>query len=130
MKKIWLLALMVLTLFALAACEAEEQKGGGQLPETGVEVVAQFVKEERFDDSGGRIVYVEDAPGTEAGEKQWCVQVRYINSQGLSTIPLLVSQRGEEWRIERILIGFCMKVMVVCGRLYQISSLEERKDWH
>ncbi len=101
MKTITLVAFVMWGLCFLTACEPEEQEGGGRLPERGVEVVTDFITEERFDDSGGRIVYVENAPASESGETQWCVNVRYVNSQGLTTIPLLVRQRGEEWRLER-----------------------------
>ncbi|GIK58461.1 MAG: hypothetical protein HND44_11855 [Chloroflexi bacterium] len=101
MNKLKLLILILLMLSFLAGCEPEEQQGGGKLPDGGVELVADFVMSERFDESGGRIVYVENAPATESGEKQWCVNVRYINSQGLKTIPLLVRQQGEAWRLER-----------------------------
>ncbi|HUM69351.1 MAG TPA: hypothetical protein PLK31_10945 [Chloroflexota bacterium] len=96
-----LIILVMLGLCFLAGCEPEEQQGGGRLPDKAAEVIADFVKAERFDESGGRIVYVEDAPAEEAGEKQWCVHVRYVNSRGLSTIPLLVSQQGEVWQLER-----------------------------
>jgi hypothetical protein len=96
-----MLLLILLGLGFLSGCEPEEQQGDGQLPEKGAEVVADFVKQERFDETGGRIVYVQDAPATDSGETQWCVNVRYVNSEGLSTIPLLVRQSGEEWRLER-----------------------------
>lgn len=101
MNKIKLLTLILLALSFLAGCEPEEQQGGGKLPDGGVELVADFVMSERFDESGGRIVYVENAPATESGEKQWCVNVRYINSQGIRTIPLFVRQQGSEWRLEQ-----------------------------
>ncbi|MCL4267768.1 MAG: hypothetical protein KJ069_31670 [Anaerolineae bacterium] len=101
MKMITLLAFMVFSLCFLTACEPEEQQGGGQLPERGVEVITNFIISERFDESGGRIVYVADAPGTEAGERQWCVNVRFVNSEGVVTIPLLVRQQQDEWRLER-----------------------------
>lgn len=92
---------VILSLCFLVGCEPDKQNGSGQLPEKGVEVVNNFVQTERFDATGGRIVYVENAPATESGEKRWCVNVRFINTQGLFTIPIFVSQRGEEWRIER-----------------------------
>ncbi len=101
MKMITLFAFILLGLCSLTACEPENQQGGGQLPERGVEVVTTYIKEERFDDTGGRIIYVENAPVTETGETLWCVNVRYVNSQGLVTSPLLVRQRGEEWWLER-----------------------------
>jgi hypothetical protein len=101
MKLMMICSLVLMSLLFLVGCEPDEQEGSGQLPENGVEVVTNFVKSERFDTSGGRIVYVEDAPAIEAGEKRWCVNVRFINTQGLFTIPIFVSQRGDEWRIER-----------------------------
>ncbi len=101
MKWIVLSGLTILTLCFLVGCEPEKREGGGNLPERGVEIVANFIKTERSDESGGRIVYVENAPEVEPGERQWCVNVRFVNSRGLSTIPLLIRQRGEEWRLER-----------------------------
>jgi hypothetical protein len=64
-------------------------------------VITSYVKDEIKDDSGGRITYIKDVPSTEPGELLWCVNVRYVNSQGVVTAPILVSQRGEEWELEK-----------------------------
>jgi len=101
MKILSFCLMIVLGVCCLVACEPEEQAGGGQLPEHGIELITEMVKTEKRDDSGGRIVYVENATSTEPGETLWCVNIRFVNSQGVLTTPLLVSQRGEEWRIDR-----------------------------
>lgn len=101
MKQIGLGFCVLLALFCLAACEPEKLEGGGKLPEHGTELITNYVKDEIKDDSGGRITYIKDVTSTEPGELLWCVNVRYVNSQGVITAPILVSQRGEEWRLDR-----------------------------
>ncbi len=85
----------------LAACEPEKVEGDGRLPEHGEELITNYVKNEKRDDSGGRIVYIKDVVSSEPGEQLWCVNIRYVNSQGVTTAPMLVSLRGEEWRLIR-----------------------------
>ena len=98
-SKFWFVLLCIF-LF-LVACDNDQPEGGGTLPEHGEELVADYVSESKKDESGGRILYIKDAPSDVDGEKLWCVHVRYVNLDGINTSPLLVSQRGEEWRIDR-----------------------------
>lgn len=99
MRELWFLTLILVC--CLAACTPEEVQGDGNLPAHGTELITNFVKNERQDDSGGRIVYVQDVASSESGERLWCVNVRLVNSRGVTIAPILVSQRGEEWRLDR-----------------------------
>ena len=98
-SKYWVGILFI--LIAFAACDNNEPEGGGVLPEHGHDLVANFVTESKKDDSGGRIVYIRDAPPQNDGERLWCVNVRYVNTTGVNTSAVLVSQRGEDWRVDR-----------------------------
>lgn len=99
MSRFWFVFLLI--MLALVACYENEPEGGGTLPEHGQELVANFVAESKKDDSGGRIVYIKGAPSENEGENLWCVNVRYVNLSGMSISALLLSQRGEEWRVDR-----------------------------
>lgn len=101
MKKFLPLIMLLLGMILLSACEADPVSGGGTLPDHAQGLITEVIKNERFDETGGRVVYVKEAPSEGAGENLWCVHVRYINTQGLFTSPLLVSQQGEDWRVER-----------------------------
>lgn len=90
------------TLILLTACSpAVEQEGGGQLPEHGTELLHNLIAEERNDETGGVITYVEDAQADDLEGTVWCVNVRYINRQGIITAPFLVRQTGDDWFIDR-----------------------------
>lgn len=93
--------LLLCVLFLLAACDNNGPEGGGTLPEQGQELVTNYVAESKKDASGGRIIYIKDVVSDVAGEKLWCVNVRYVNSNGLLESAILVSQRGEEWRLDK-----------------------------
>ncbi len=93
--KLWLV--MIGAFAFLVACEADPVTGSGSLPERGEELVANYIKDVKGDESGGRIVYVKDAAAEQSEEKKWCIQVRYVNRSGVVTKPMIVTKNGDEW---------------------------------
>jgi hypothetical protein len=98
MSKFWFALICILLLGT--ACDDNGPEGGGTLPEHGQDLVTNYIIESKNDASGGRISYIKDVVSEVAGEKLWCINVRYVNSSGLLESPILVSQRGEEWRLD------------------------------
>ncbi|MCP4363355.1 MAG: hypothetical protein GY796_35595 [Chloroflexi bacterium] len=101
MKNLKQLLLIIFMLGLLASCAPSEPEGGGNLPEHGQELINSYITKDKRDESGGTLAYIKDVENSPPDENLWCVNARFVTSQGVFTIPILVSQRGEEWRLDR-----------------------------
>lgn len=101
MKVVYFWFVILFSLLIFSACNDTSPEGGGTLPERGETIITDYIKNTKKDESGGRILYIKSVPSEESGENLWCVNIRYVNRGGVFTDPLLVSQRGEEWRLDK-----------------------------